>query len=414
MNLRIGNFSLLQVRKRVRNRSKRFISFLLENSIFLILGTVIGLIWVNVDHESYMHLKHIPLLKNLSIGTIEENGTRVVDLHYLINDILMTLFFAIAGKEVWEATLPGGPLNNPKQAAVPIVSAVGGMAGPALIYLAGAAIFGRFDELSQGWAVPCATDIAFSYMLARIIFGPRHCAIPFLLLLAIADDALGLIILAVFYPQEEVKILWMILPLAAVGIGMLFQRLRFQSFWWYLAIPGILSWYGFAKAGIHPALGFLPIIPTIPHAFCDQGLFNWKEMNATDSLNRFEHWWKNPVELILMMFGFLNAGVILSAIDTPTFLIMTGLIIGKPIGIWFSAMFVAKGLKYGLPKGLTSKDLVVVGFAAGVGFTVALFVATVAFPPGRIQDAVKMGALFSFGAAIVTYIVAKIVGVKKQ
>ena len=143
---------------------------------------------------------------------------------------------------------------------------------------------------------------------------------------AIADDALGLLILAIFYPQEEVQLIWMLLPVIAVGIGMLFQRLRFRSFWWYLGIPGIISWIGFAKAGLHPALGLLPIIPTIPHAHCDQGLFNWQELNATDSLNRFQYWWKNPVELILMLFGLLNAGVVFSAIDAPTYLIMIGLI----------------------------------------------------------------------------------------
>lgn len=401
-------------KNKVSRYSKNLIDFLLKNSIFLILGALIGLVWANVNHESYEHIKHLTILKNLPIGTLHEDGTRVFDLHYLVNDILMTLFFAIAGKEVWEATLPGGPLNNPKRASVPIISAVGGMAGPALIYLGGAAIIGRFAELNNGWAVPCATDIAFSYMLARIIFGAGHPAIPFLLLLAIADDALGLLILAIFYPQEEVQLIWMLLPVIAVGIGLLFQRMRLRSFWWYLGIPGIISWIGFAKAGLHPALGLLPIIPTIPHAHADKGLFNWQELNATDSLNRFEHWWKNPVEIILMLFGMFNAGVVFSAIDAPTYLIMIGLIAGKPIGIWFSAMATAKGLKFGLPNGLTSKDMIVVGFAAGIGFTVALFVATVAFPPGNIQDAAKMGALFSFGAAIVTYIVAKILGVRRR
>jgi NhaA family Na+:H+ antiporter len=414
MKLPDKSFAFFLQRKNMRRYSRNFITFLLENSIFLILGALIGLIWANMDHESYENLKHFPIIYNLPFGTVQEDGTRIFDLHYLINDILMTLFFAIAGKEVWEATLPGGPLNDPKRAAVPIISAVGGMAGPALIYLAGAAIFGSFNELSRGWAVPCATDIAFSYMLARIIFGARHPAIPFLLLLAIADDALGLLILAIFYPQEKVHLIWMLLPLIAIGTGLSFQKMRLKSFWWYLAIPGIISWIGFAKAGLHPALGLLPVIPTIPHAHCDRGLFNWKELNRTDSLNMFERWWKNPVELILMMFGLLNAGVVFNAIGLPTFLIMIGLIAGKPIGVYFSAMFVAQGLKFGLPKGLTQKDLIVVGFAAGVGFTVALFVATVAFKPGAIQDAEKMGALFSFGAVIVTYLVALITGVKKR
>ena len=397
----------------MRKQSGKVISFLLENSFFLIFGAFAGLAWANIDHESYEHILHFKLLVNSWFGTIQHDGTRVIDLHFLVNDILMVMFFAIAGKEVWEATLPGGPLNNPKRAAVPIISAVGGMTGPALIYLWGAHYIGQFAQLNSGWAIPCATDIAFSYMVARIIFGAGHPAIPFLLLLAIADDALGLLILAVFYPQEEVQILWMLLPVAAVVLGLIFRKMRFQSFWWYITLPGIMSWIGFAKAGLHPALGMLPIIPTIPHAHVDRGLFDWKELNAKDTLNQFEHWWKNPVELILGLFGFFNAGVVFSAIGAPTFLVLGGLLLGKPIGIWVSGMLVAKGLRFGLPEGITPKTLLVIGFAAGIGFTVALFVATVAFPAGPVQDAAKMGALASFTAALLTYFAAKIIGIKK-
>ena len=393
--------------------SNKVIAFLFENSLFLIFGAFAGLAWANIDHESYEHLLHLELFANNWIGTLQANGSRIIDLHFLVNDVLMVLFFAIAGKEVWEAALPGGPLSNPRRAAVPIISAVGGMAGPALLYLLGASMLGQYDQLSNGWAIPCATDIAFSYMVARLVFGPGHPAIPFLLLLAIADDAMGLLVLAVFYPQEEVQILWMLLPVAGVILGLIFRRLRLQSFWWYITIPGILSWIGFAKSGIHPALGLLPIIPTMPHAHVDKGLFDWEELNDKDTLNSFEHWFKNPVEIILALFGFLNAGVVFSAIGSPTFVVLGGLLLGKPIGIWLSGMLVAKGLRFGLPDGITPKVLLVIGFAGGIGFTVALFVATVAFEPGAVQDAAKMGALFSFAAAILTYLVAKVIRIEK-
>lgn len=392
--------------------ARKIISFLFENSLFLIFGAAAGLAWANLDYAGYDALVHLKLLVNNHIGTLKD-GVRVIDLHYLVNDFLMALFFAIAGKEVWEATLPGGPLNNPKRAAVPLISAVGGMAGPALLYLWGAHLIGRFAELNNGWAIPCATDIAFSYMIARLVFGAGHPAIPFLLLLAIADDAMGLIILAVFYPQEEVRLVWMLLPVLAIGIGLLFRRLRLQSFWWYLAIPGIISWVGFAKSGLHPALGLLPIIPTMPHAHVDKGLFDWDDLNAHDTLNQFEHWWKNPVELILMLFGLLNAGVVFSAIGDTTYLVLIGLLVGKPIGIWLSGMMTAKVFGFGLPEGINSRTLVVIGFAAGIGFTVALFIATVAFPKGDIQDAAKMGALLSFLAAILTIIAGKVLRIKK-
>jgi NhaA family Na+:H+ antiporter len=393
---------------------KGFINFLLENSLFLILGAVGGLIWANMDVVSYQHMLHFELFHNDWIGYAHEGSThKVVNLHFIVNDLLMALFFAIAGKEVFEATLPGGPLSDPRKAATPLIATLGGMVGPALLYVAGAAFIGQLDTLGNGWAIPCATDIAFSYMVARLIFGPGHPAIPFLLLLAIADDALGLIILAVFYPQGEVQIVWMLLPVAAIGIGLMMKKKQVHSFWAYLLIPGILSWVGFTQSGLHPALGLLPIIPTLPHAHEDEGLFNWKELSKHDTLNEFEHWWKNPVEIILGAFGLFNAGVVLSAVGDPTWLVLIGLLVGKPLGIWICAMFAARTLKFGLPEGMDGKDVWVLGCAAGIGFTVALFVATVAFPAGGVQDAAKMGALASFSAAIVTAFFAVLLRIKK-
>ena len=391
---------------------KNTIRFLLENSLFLIIGAIAGLVWANVDHEGYEALLHLPLLQNDWVG-YAHGGHRLITLHYLVNDILMALFFAIAGKEVWEALLPGGPLNDPKRAATPMIATLGGVIAPAGVYLLGAAWLGQLSELGSGWAIPAATDIAFSYLVARIIFGAGHAAIPFLLLLAIADDAIGLLILAIFYPQEEVKLIWMLLPIVAIGIGFLLRRARIKSFWPYLLIAGSISWLGFALSGLHPALGLLPIIPTMPHAHVDKGLFDWKELLSTDTLNRFEHWWKSPVELILGAFGLLNAGVVFSSVGAPTYLVLAGLLIGKPLGIWVFGMFAAKVLGFGFPAGIRQKDLIIIGCAAAIGFTVALFVSTVAFPAGPIQDAAKMGALASFFAAGVTWVVAKFIGVER-
>jgi NhaA family Na+:H+ antiporter len=325
----------------------------------------------------------------------------------------MALFFGIAGKEVWEALLPGGPLSNPKKAATPLIATVGGIVVPAGVYLLGAAMVGEMAGLGRGWAIPCATDIAFSYMVARFIFGAGHAAIPFLLLLAIADDAIGLLIIAVAYPQGEIQPVYLLLSVTAVGLAFVMRQLRWYSFWPYLLIAGGLSWLGFALSGLHPALGLLPVIPAMPHAHVDRGLFDWSEIDADDTLSAFEHWWKNPVELVLGAFGLLNAGVVFGAVDTATYLVLAGLLIGKPLGIWGFGVFAAKGLRLGMPRGLRTRDLTVIGFAAAIGFTVALFVATVAFPPGAAQDAAKMGALASFVAAGATWMVARMVGVTK-
>ncbi|MFP6639849.1 MAG: Na+/H+ antiporter NhaA, partial [Myxococcota bacterium] len=147
-----------------------------------------------------------------------------------------------------------------------------------------------------------------------------------------------------------------------------------------------------------------------------------KEMQRHDTLNEFEHWWKNPVELILCVFGFANAGVVMASVGDATYLVLGGLIVGKPIGIFLFGFVAAKGFGFGLPDGLNLKDLVVIGFAAAIGFTVALFVSDAAFGGlaqknpdvyRDILDAAKMGALGSFSAAILTFIVAKMMGVKK-
>ena len=127
-----------------------------------------------------------------------------------------------------------------------------------------------------------------------------------------------------------------------------------------------------------------------------------------------EHALKHPVEIVLFFFGLLNAGVEFSAIGDATWLVLAGLIVGKPIGIFLFGWLAAVPLKLGMPEGLRLVDLIVIGFVAAIGFTVSLFVATVAFDAGPVQDAAKMGALFSFAAAILSIIVGRITKVEKR
>jgi NhaA family Na+:H+ antiporter len=309
--------------------------------------------------------------------------------------------------------LPGGALRGVSRAAVPVICAIGGMAGPAVIYLLGAAFIGQFTAVGRGWAIPCATDIAFSYMIALMVFGKGHPAVPFLLLLAIADDALGLIILAAFYPQKAMQPLWLLLTLVAVILGLVLRRRRVRSFWWYLLLPGSISWTGLALAGLHPALGLLPIIPTLPHARLGEDHVHWGISEGDWALDRLESWWKNPVEVILGVFGLVNAGVPLTAFGSTTYLVLFGLLLGKPAGIFLGGLLARTVFRLSLPHGLSWRILFVIGCAAGIGFTVALFVATVAFEPGPLQDASKMGALASVLAAVVAVAAAKLLGVRK-
>ncbi len=391
------------------------ITFLLENSLFLIAGAAVALVWANTGSHSYHAVAH--------------NGA----FHFAVNDVLMAFFFLLAGKEIREAMLPGGALSSARTASLPLMATLGGMLGPALIYVLGAKVL--MPELMPGWAIPMATDIAFSYLVAKMIWGKSDAngktpaPIVFLLLLAIADDAGGLIVLATFYPQPlmvnfgEVigssflaahqMVVFGTFVGAAIATSLLFwKKLHITNFWLYLLVPGVLSWFGFFFGGIHPALALVPLAWCIPHEHSDLGIWAPGESNRKDTLNVMEHWWKNPVELILGLFGFVNAGVALSAMGTGTWLVLAGLLVGKPVGI---ILMTKLGQLFGLqlPEGMGTKDLVVVGLAAAIGFTVALFVSVVAFPPGDILDSVKMGALFSFGAAIVTLVAAKLLGVKK-
>ena len=407
--------------------------FVAEYSLLLIFGAIIALIWANIDAHSYHAFTEFVIWDHAPIGHLHD-GHRTLTLHYLVNDILMALFFAIAAKEVWEAViLKDGSLRG-KKAATPLFATAGGMFGPIAVYLGLAALLGSdtYDAVANGWAIPTATDIAFSYLVGRIVFGAGHPAVRFLLLLAIADDAAGLIILAVFYPSGDLAPEWLFFSFgAAAAVFVLFNwfprfldrgkqdrpnstgiRKNLGGLPYILA--GCACWYGFMRSGLHPALGLLPIVATIPHADRAFGIFNEAEKYLTDLLNVLEHALKNPVEIVLFLFGLMNAGVEFSAMGEATWLVLAGLIVGKPIGIFLFGWFAAGPMGLGVPQGMRVIDLIVIGFVAAIGFTVSLFVASVAFDAGPIQDAAKMGALFSFAAALLSILAGKILKVEKQ
>jgi NhaA family Na+:H+ antiporter len=376
-------------------RRSKVVAFVLDHSLLLLLGTAAAVLWANLQFATY---------------------EAVTDpLHFWVNEIGMVFFFALAAKEVFEATLPGGPLASPRRALSPLVAALGGMVAPAAIYASLALTLGPTD-LTRGWAIPCATDIAFSAMVARLIFPVGHPAIPFLLLLAIADDALGLLILAVFYPSRTVSLMWLLLLMAAaILLAVILRRRRIQSFWLYVIGPGSLSWAALHYGGLHPALALVPIVPLMPHSRRDLGLFSPDEERQPDTLSRFEHWWSVPVQFVLLLFGFANAGVPFERIGSGTYYVLAGLLLGKPLGIvLFSAASRLAGAQ--LPEKLRFADLLIVGIVASIGFTVSLFFATAAFPGGVALAETKMGALLSFVAAPIAFGAARLrrAGVREE
>jgi Na+:H+ antiporter, NhaA family len=376
-----------------RSRLRALWTVAIDNTLLLVAGAATALVWANVSPATYERFAHA--------------------LHFAVNDIGMVFFFALATKEIVEATLPGGALSSPREAAVPVLAAVGGMVAPAGLYVLQAQLAGRPDLL-PGWAIPCATDIAFSYLAARLIFPAGHPAIPFLLLLAIADDALGLVLLAVFYPSGPVSLTrFAALMGPALAIAWYLRRQRVTNFWAYSLGAGGLSWMALYFGGFHPALALVWILPFMPHETRDLGLFDPREHRLPDTMNRFEQWWRVPVHVILFFFGLVNAGVPLSSVGEGTWIVLTSLLIGKPLGILaLTFAGVAAGLR--APGGLSYRHTLVLGVAAGIGFTVALFFATASFAPGRTLDEAKMGALMSFTAAPLAILIGRAVGLRAK
>jgi Na+:H+ antiporter, NhaA family len=363
--------------------------YVTERSLALPAGTIAALLWANTASASYFRFAHA--------------------LEFAVNDIGMVFFFALAAKEVVEATAPGGALHTWRRAALPCFGAVGGMAAPALLFIAYAYATGD-SRIIRGWAIPCATDIAFSYLVAKAIFR-RHPAIPFLLLLAIVDDALGLVVLAVFYPAGPLHATVATIGLAAaMAIAFALRRRRIRIFWPYVIGGGTVSWAALYWGGLHPALALVPVMPFLPHAARDPGLFVQAPASARDALSEFEHWWRYPVQAVLFLFGLVNAGVRIGQIGNATWAVFVSILAGKPIGI-VAAVAIATAAGFTLPQRMGWRDLIVVGAAAGIGFTVALFFATAAFPPGAVLDESKLGALFSASSALVAVMLAAVLRV---
>ncbi|MBI1921875.1 MAG: Na+/H+ antiporter NhaA [Geobacter sp.] len=379
---------------------RNHLNLLREFSVPLILGVVTALFWGNLDPEGYRHFNYDPVLGPFSF-------------HFLTNDIFMALFFGIAAVEISQSCLPGGDLHPLKTAINPLLATLGGVLGPILCYLGLNAMLGA-PELSRGWGIPTATDIAFAWLVARLVFGAGHPAISFLLLLAIADDAIGLIIIALFYtdPTTPVHPAWLLLTGLGMSAAYILRRYGMKNYWPYLIAGGIPSWIGLHEAHLHPALALVFIIPFLPSRPKEEMHIFEQDPVDKSPLARFEHEWKVTVDFGLFMFGLVNAGVSLAAMGTATWLVLASLIVGKTAGISILALLAVR-LGYPLPENMTAKDLFVAAMISGIGFTVALFVANEAFTDPAIQGAAKMGAMLSCLAAPLAFAASRLLGAAK-
>jgi Na+:H+ antiporter, NhaA family len=373
---------------------RRQLNLLREFSVPLVTGVFAALLWANLDLERYESFLHAPVLAGLSV-------------HFLTNDLFMTLFFGIAAVEITTSCLPGGDLHPLKRAVNPLLATAGGVIGPILLYFLFNATFGS-PALTRGWGIPTATDIALAWLAARFIFGKGHPAIAFLLLLAIADDAVGLIIIAVFYgdPLTPAQPAWLILTAAAMALCYLLRRRRVMSYWPYLLFAGVPSWFGLFLAHLHPALALVFVIPFLPHQATESAHMFEADPADLSPLSRFEHDWKLVVDLGMFMFGLINGGVAFRSVGAATWLVLLSLILGKTLGV-FSFSTLASRLGFPLARGMGRRELIAAGMIAGIGFTVALFVAGEAFSDGAISGGAKMGAMLSIFAFIPAAAVAR-------
>ena len=409
-------------------QTRNLIGLLQKFSIFLILGVVAGMLAANLDPHWYEEMVDYHVFGD---GAVLFG--HAITVHFLINSIFMVFFFGVATKEITESILPGGALNPVEKAINPILGTIGGVLGPAGMYLLLAFVFyggtEDFKTVANGWAIPTATDIALAWLVARLVFGYRHPAVNFLLLLAVADDGIGLGIIAVFYPDPELPVMpaWLLLTVAGMGVAFAMRRLGVASWVPYVAIAGTLSWIGLVKASIEPALALVPIVPFLPAAVAQkaapadhrsverdaevvaEGIAGAHDSNST--LELFERQLKLFVDVGLFFFAFVNAGVAFGFIGKVTFIVLISLVVGKTAGVTLFSWAAVK-MGFPLPTGMDLRHLAVAGLIAGLGLTVALFVAGKAFAGPPFQDPAKMGAVLSGGVALLALVAGAALKVK--
>ena len=399
------------------NKARKLINVSQEYSIPLIIGVIAGLIVANIDNHFYEKLVDYAVF-----GEDAKLFGHELTAHFFINSVFMVFFFGIATKEITDAALPGGALNPMRKAINPLLGTLGGVLGPAGVYfLLAFVIYGGSDDFSDvanGWAIPTATDIALAWLVARIVFGRVHPAVSFLLLLAVADDAIGLGIIAIFYtdPDAPAAPVWLLLTVGGMAVAYGMRRLEVKSWIPYIAISGVLSWLGLLKAAIEPALALVVIVPFLP----GPSSVGPKEIEAPAAtghalghspLEQFEHQLKLFVDVGLFLFAFANAGVPFSSINEVTAIVLISLIGGKTVGITLFSGAASK-IGFPLPSGMGMRHLAVAGLIAGLGLTVALFVAEKAFPGPPFENPAKMGAVLSAGVALLAFIAGAALKVK--
>lgn len=422
------------------NALEHFLHIEAVSGIVLMLTAAVALIWANSSAaDSYHHLWHMPL--SIGLGDMQISQS----LHFWINDGLMTIFFLVVGLEI-RREIHEGALSTLQLASLPMVAAFGGVAVPALLYL----LINHEPALHSGWAVPTATDIAFAVgVLALLGKSIPPTVRVFLLALAIIDDIVAVLIIAVFYSGGLEPIGFLIAG-AGILLVLLFQQLGIGSAYAYV-LPGAVLWFGLLKTGAHPTLAGVVLglmTPVFSRPDVDRPL-----EHATQALSELAQRLTGdkpdaqqllaPVKQlataqrellppvvrvqsalhpwvaygVMPLFALANAGVTLGGVDlshADSLSVMLGvllaLVVGKPIGVFFSTWLMVRLGWCKLPEGMNWSWVMLVGFLAGIGFTMSIFIAQLAFTDAELLSAAKLGVLCASAvAAVLGLVVGNIV-----
>ncbi|NGM62767.1 Na+/H+ antiporter NhaA [Sphingobacterium sp. SGG-5] len=346
-------------------------------------------------------LANSPLAQNLQNLLDHQMGFENEDIHLRysvlmwINDGLMAIFFLLVGLEI-KREIVEGELSSPKKASLPILCAIGGAVVPALIYLS----LNAGKETAGGWGIPMATDIAFALAVISLLGNKIPGSLKiFLAALAIVDDLIAILVIALFYSSglETTYLMY-----AAVGMAVLvsMNRLNIQNPYLYL-IPGVFIWYFIHHSGIHATIAGVLVAMTIPT----------NDTDIESPLERLEHALTKPVNfLIIPLFAFANTNItfeseMVSGLTSSLGLgISLGLLLGKPIGILLTSFICTKLRISALPEGSSWKHIIGVGLLAGIGFTMSIFIALLSFNDALHIAEAKLSILVtSFLAGILGY-----------
>ena len=360
-----------------------FIRFEAAGGLMLLIAAIVALVLVNAGFGPfYNEILHTPLGFRLGPFGLEKS------LLHWINDGLMAIFFFLVGLEI-KREIMAGELSSVRRASLPIFAAIGGMLVPALIY---AAINYQSPETLRGWAIPAATDIAFAVACLAVLGSRIPPALKvFLLAVAILDDIGAILIIALFYTAD---LSLYALVLASVGVALLaiFNLTGIRKIAPYVLV-GIFIWACVLKSGIHATLAGVITAFAIPLRSHAGDLHS----GPLETLEVGLHPW--VTYLVLPLFAFANAGVLLTGVTPQIFMgliplgIIAGLVIGKPVGLFvFSWLAVALGLCE-RPEGTNWQQILGVGFLAGIGFTMSLFIGMLAFPDPAYTAEVRLGVI---------------------